>query len=65
MTDIITRSEWRKKHRDFKTGDPRKGTAKMLKYCDGLGTCLVPVTVIPDGSAIEQAARIVWRAASK
>ncbi len=51
----ITRSEWRRKHRDFKCGDPRKGTAKIVKWIDGHGTCLVPVDVIPDPPTEEQA----------
>lgn len=47
-TDTITRSEWAKLHRDYRTGDPRQGTAKVLKFVDGVGTCLVPVTVVVD-----------------
>jgi hypothetical protein len=48
--ETITRSQWRKLHRDSRMGDPRKGTAKMLKFVEGLGTCLVPVTVVADPS---------------
>lgn len=44
----ITRSEWAKLHRDYRTGDPRQGTAKVLKFVAGVGTCLVPVTVVDD-----------------
>lgn len=44
----ITKSEWKNLHRDYRMGDPRKGTARMLKWVDGAGTCLVPVTVVAD-----------------
>lgn len=47
-TDTITRSKWRATHRDYRTGDPRRGTAKVLKFVPGVGTCLVPVTVVED-----------------
>lgn len=40
----LTSEEWKRKHRDFKSGDPRKGTAKILALTNR-GTCLVPVTV--------------------
>jgi hypothetical protein len=41
----VTADEWSRKHRDFRTGDPRKGTARVLTLTDR-GTCLVPVTVV-------------------
>lgn len=42
----VSREEWNALHADYKTGDPRKGTAKMLTMVPGVGTCLVPVAVI-------------------
>lgn len=47
--ETITRSQWRKLHRDFRTGDPSEGTAKVLRLTEQ-GTCLVPVTVVADPS---------------
>lgn len=41
----ITREEWKRKPKDYRTGDPRKGTAKVLHLTDR-GTCLVPVQVV-------------------
>jgi len=51
--ETITRSKWNKLPRDFKSGDPRRGTAKALMFVDGVGTCLVPVTVVDDVVGIE------------
>ena len=48
--ETITRSEWRKLHKDYRQGDPRKGTAKILKLVPNVGTCLVPVKVVEDES---------------
>lgn len=45
--DTITRTQWNNTHRDFRTGDPRRGTAKVVRWTDQ-GTALVPVTVVPD-----------------
>jgi hypothetical protein len=45
----MTRAEWDRKHRDYKTGDPRKGTARVL-VLDEHGTGLVPVRIV-DGAA--------------
>jgi hypothetical protein len=41
----ITKAAWDAIHADFKVGDPREGTAAVLKWVDGIGTCLVPVVV--------------------
>lgn len=46
--ETITRSKWNNLPRDFKTGDPRRGTAKALMFIEGQGTCLVPVSVVED-----------------
>lgn len=44
---IISIDEWRKKHRDYKTGDPRRGTAKMVYWdTERGGTVLGPVVVL-------------------
>ena len=43
---VITAEEWRKTHRDYK--GITNGQRSMLKWIDGKGTCLVPVTVIPE-----------------
>lgn len=40
----MTRAEWDRKHRDYKTGNPRKGTAAVVVH-DEHGTCLVPVRI--------------------
>jgi len=49
MTKTITRSEWKRlKPHGYALGDSRKGTAKILTSVKGVGTCLVPVTVVPD-----------------
>ena len=45
---VVSRSEWKRLSRDYRSGDPRKGTAKALMQCGGFGTCLVPVTVVAD-----------------
>lgn len=45
MTEI-TRTEWNRTHRDYRTGDPHRGTAKVLRWEEGRGTVLVPVTVV-------------------
>jgi hypothetical protein len=47
--DIITRSEWNAKHSDFKleASESQSGMPMMLKFIDGLGTCLVPVEIVP------------------
>jgi hypothetical protein len=42
---LVTRADWARKPRDYRLGDPRKGTARMLALVDGAGTCLVPATV--------------------
>ena len=42
----ITRAEWNRLHRDHKIGSPRAGTAKVLRWEEGIGTCLVPVDVV-------------------
>jgi hypothetical protein len=52
-TKTVTRSEWRAKHRDFKSGDPRKGTATMTWYEPGVGSVLGAVTVVPDPPAAQ------------
>jgi len=44
----ITRSQWREQPRDYKTGDPRKGTAMMMVNGRAI---LTPVRVIPDKDA--------------
>ncbi len=44
--DVLTREEWKRKHSDFKGGDPRRGTACHLRYDPQHGTCLVPCVVI-------------------
>jgi hypothetical protein len=41
----ITKAQWAKLPREYRTGDPRKGTAKMLKMTEH-GTSLVPVKVV-------------------
>jgi hypothetical protein len=43
--DVLTR-EWQRKHEDFKGGDPRRGTARQLRYDRQYGTCLVPCAVV-------------------
>jgi hypothetical protein len=43
---IITIEQWRKTHRDYRTGDPRRGTAKLVYWKDGHGTVLGPVVVL-------------------
>lgn len=45
MPITITRAEWDRTHRDYRTGDPAKGTAKVLIMVPNRGTCLVPVRV--------------------
>lgn len=48
-TTTVTRSTWKAKRKQgFAQGDPRKGTAKMLTFVESVGTCLVPVVVVPD-----------------
>lgn len=42
----MTYKDWNAMHADYKTGDPRKGTAKILTMVPGVGTCLVPVSVM-------------------
>ena len=42
----ITKAEWDRMPRDHRTGDPRKGTARILRWVEGLGTILVPVEVV-------------------
>lgn len=43
-TQTITADRWNRTHRDYKTGSPAKGTARMLMMTD-TGTALVPVVV--------------------
>lgn len=45
---LVSRSRWQRMSRDYRLGDPRKGTARCLWLIEGEGTCLVPVTVVPD-----------------
>jgi hypothetical protein len=49
-TYIISASEWRKTHRDFKGTKMVNGVRErsMLAQLGGRGTCLVPVTVVKD-----------------
>lgn len=48
----ITKHDWKNTHKDYRTGDPRKGTAKKLVNCGGKGTCLVPVQVLSDDRSL-------------
>jgi len=50
-TETISRSKWRRLGRDYRTGDPRRGTAAILKFVPGKGTCLVAVKVVDDAEA--------------
>jgi hypothetical protein len=43
---IISIDQWRKTHRDYKSGDPRRGTAKLVYWDDRTGTVLGPVVVL-------------------
>jgi hypothetical protein len=47
---IVTRSEWRAKHADFKltAAQSQSGEPMMLRYDDRYGTCLVPVVIVAD-----------------
>lgn len=62
MTGIatITQSEWRNKHRDFKGGTMKK-EPRILRFVEGIGTCLIPVIVVKDGTG-EQITKEVWSA---
>ena len=46
---IITKSQWKSVPKDYRGGDPRKGTARVL--CNQGGTVLCPVDVLPDDKA--------------
>ncbi len=50
----ISKSKWKSTHRDFRTGDPRKGTAMVLMYVETKGTCLVPVEVVADTEVVPE-----------
>lgn len=41
----LTWQQWRDIPQSNKVGDPNKGTAKVLTWVEGSGTCLVPVNV--------------------
>lgn len=51
----ITRTAWRNTHRDYKltAGQAVDGVPKVLKFVEGIGTCLVPVTIVPDPKPAE------------
>lgn len=42
------RALFREKHRDFKSGSLREGTATVLRFISGQGTCSVALESIPD-----------------
>jgi len=45
-TETITAAEWKRTHSDYRTGSPRAGTARVLRYDPATGgTVLVPVEV--------------------
>jgi hypothetical protein len=64
----ITRDEWRRTSRDYRSGDPRKGTATMLYYQPGVGTVLGPVKVVDGDPCSEVRFRILqsdWRISAR
>jgi hypothetical protein len=54
----ITNTQWRNKHSDFKGGTMRI-KPRMLKYIDGVGTCLIPVVVVNEKTG-KQITQEVW-----
>lgn len=50
-TFVMSRTEWSRTPRDYRMGDPRKGTAKVLRMAPNGATALYSVRVLGDAVA--------------